>query len=89
MTPDFAEWLLQTPESERTGRVFKIPSLRDGQPMGRATVGMMIKRIGKKAGVVVARAPTPARRSTPRPMTYAVASGPGGPNGYGPRYSKG
>ena len=24
MTPDFAQWLLQTPEAERHGRVFKL-----------------------------------------------------------------
>jgi integrase len=57
MTPDFAEWLLQTPETERVGRVFGMPSLRDGQPIGSARVGAILERIGKKAGVVVNRDP--------------------------------
>jgi len=30
MTPDFVEFLLQTPPSEREGRVFKLPGMREG-----------------------------------------------------------
>lgn len=48
MTPDFAEWLLQTPEDERIGRVFKLP-------MAIRRMGHGVCDIGQKAGVVVAR----------------------------------
>jgi hypothetical protein len=30
MAPEFAEFLLNTPEAERTGRVFKLPARRKG-----------------------------------------------------------
>ena len=52
MTPDFAEWLLQTPESERQGRVFNLRG-RTGKPLRHNTVGRIVSRIGKKAGVVI------------------------------------
>jgi integrase len=57
LTPDFSTWLLQTPEAERVGRVFKMPSLRGGQPLCADRVGAMIERIGERAGVVVNRDP--------------------------------
>jgi len=57
MTRDFAEWLLQTPESERVGPVFKLPPRRDGQPQETVRIGVMVERIGRRAGVVVHRDP--------------------------------
>ena len=55
MTPDFARWLLEsTPEDRRTGPVFKLPSLRDGQPISMTKVTVAIGKIGEVAGVVVA-----------------------------------
>jgi len=56
MTPDFAEWLLNTfPESERQGPVFKVFASRTGEPMTENQIGRTISRIGHKAGVVVNR----------------------------------
>ncbi len=56
MTPDFAEWLLATKESKRTGLVFKLPSLIDGEPLTAKTVSRVISEIGEKANVVVNKA---------------------------------
>jgi len=53
MVPDFAEWLLETPEAERVGRVFKLPSLIDGQPLALGRVSPIVARIERKAGVIV------------------------------------
>jgi integrase len=53
MTPDFAEWLLQTPEEDREGPVFPMPNLVDGRSLGVWRVGKTVSAIGEKAGVVV------------------------------------
>lgn len=55
LTPDFAEWLLQTPVENRHGPVFNLPGLLDGRPLTPKRVSRTISRIGKKAGVVVNR----------------------------------
>ncbi|NLX95923.1 MAG: site-specific integrase, partial [Rhodopirellula sp.] len=55
MTPDFAEWLLHTPEADRVGPVFQLPGLVDGMPVQATRAGEIIRRIGAKAGVVVDR----------------------------------
>jgi integrase len=56
MTPDFAEWLLSTfPEAERRGLVFKLASLRDGQPISMTKVTVALAKVGEKARVVVAK----------------------------------
>jgi integrase len=47
MTPDFAYWLLQTPESHRHGLVFKLPMRTPGN------IGKVVSAIGRAAGVVV------------------------------------
>jgi integrase len=57
MTPDFATWLLQTPEADRHGPVFALPSLRDGTPQSTVKVGCTISAIGESARVVVAKDP--------------------------------
>jgi integrase len=58
MTPDFCQWLLEgTPEADRHGLVFNVPSLRDGQPMCSVKTGMVIGKIGEAARVVVAKDP--------------------------------
>jgi integrase len=49
MTPDFTEWLLQTPEDARSGPVFPIR-------VGRDAAGRIVSRIGKRARVVVDKA---------------------------------
>ena len=56
MTPDFAQWLLQTPEAERHGRVFKLNGLQTGKPITTKRICRLISKIGKKAGVVVNKA---------------------------------
>ena len=55
MTPDFAEWLLRTPESEREGPVFRVIGLQTGQPITPKRVSRVVTKIGRKAGVVVNR----------------------------------
>lgn len=53
ITPDFAEFLLRTPEDQRVGRVFALPG-RGGVPGALSDwVGRVVSRIGKKSGVVV------------------------------------
>lgn len=56
MTPDFAQWLLETPEAERVGRVFKLPRERGGEPMGPGKVGAIVSEIGRTALVLVDKA---------------------------------
>lgn len=51
LTPDFAQWLLQTPQNERSGFVFKLPGLSEGQ-MTHERVGRNIAAIGRRAGVL-------------------------------------
>ncbi|MEX2119904.1 MAG: site-specific integrase, partial [Pirellulales bacterium] len=53
MTPDFAEWLLSTPEHDRVGLVFKLPGLLTGKTISQKRVSRIISTIGEKAGVVV------------------------------------
>lgn len=56
MTPDFAEFLLATPEAERRGQVFKMDGLLTGKPMTSRRVGRVVSEIGQRANVVVNRA---------------------------------
>jgi integrase len=56
LTPDFAKFILETPESERVGKVFKLVGHRSGRPMAPADVGEAVRRIGRKAGVVTNKA---------------------------------
>ena len=55
MTPDFAEWPLQTPEGERHGRVFKLDGLQTRKPITAKRICRLVSKIGKKAGIVVNR----------------------------------
>jgi integrase len=52
MTPDFAQWLLQTPQAERTGFVFHLGSKPDRQ-LSLKRVSRTVSEIGERAGVVV------------------------------------
>ncbi len=56
MTPDFAQFLAATPEADRAGKVFKMPTLRNGQPKHPREIGRIVSLIGKTAGVVVNKA---------------------------------
>lgn len=52
MTPDFAEFILSTPEAEREGLVFVLPG-RKGNPLKRDAVVRLVSKIGRTAGVVI------------------------------------
>jgi len=54
MTEDFYRLIMQTPEAERTGRVFKLDGLQTALPITPKRVCRVVSAIGKKAGVVVA-----------------------------------
>ena len=56
MTPDFAEWLLQTPEAKRVGPVFRMIGLQTGESITGKRAGRIVSKIGKAAGVVVNKA---------------------------------
>lgn len=56
MTPDFAEFLMATPEENRTGRIFKVNALTTGKPMSLKRVSRVVSSIGKKANIVVNKA---------------------------------
>lgn len=55
MPPDFAEFILKTPEADRHGLVFKLLGLRTGQPITDKRVSRIVTRFGEKAGIVVDR----------------------------------
>ena len=56
MAPDFAEFLLTTPDDQRTGPVFKLDGLQTGKPMTPTRIGRVVSAIGQKAGIVVNKA---------------------------------
>ena len=58
MTPDFAEFLLRTPQPERHGRVFRLNQAINQNTVGTTPldthhVGQIVDKIGVKAGVIV------------------------------------
>jgi integrase len=53
MTPDFAEFLLRTPEGQRRGRVFRLNQDGGSIPLDLHHVGQLVAAIGKKAGIIV------------------------------------
>ena len=55
MTPDFAEFLGQTPVKERQGLIFKLVDLQTGKPLAAGCVSRIVSAIGKKARVVVSK----------------------------------
>ena len=54
MTEDFYNLIMETPEAERVGEVFKLNALRTGLPITSKRVIKIVGNIGRKAGVVVA-----------------------------------
>ena len=56
MTHDFAAFILQTPEAERHGRVFRLNGLQTCKPITPKRVCRLISKFGKVAGVVVNKA---------------------------------
>jgi integrase len=53
MTPDFAEFLLRTPEGQRRGRVFRLNQDGGSIPLDVHHVGQVVTAIGRRSGVVV------------------------------------
>ena len=53
MTPDFAEFLMRTPENERRGRVFRLNHARRGTPLAAMAVSKLVTKIGEKARIIV------------------------------------
>jgi len=56
MTPEFARRLLETPEGERRGRVFRLDNPATGRPLDEGDVGKTVAAIGERAGIIVNRA---------------------------------
>ena len=54
MTEDFYHLVMETPEAERVGRVFKLDGLKTKTPITAKRVCRLVSKIGRKAGVVVA-----------------------------------
>lgn len=54
MTPDFAVFILQTPEAERHGPLFKL-NQADGRPMTANDAGKVVKDIGTRARVLIGK----------------------------------
>ncbi len=53
MTPDFAEFLLKTPEAGRAGLVFNLNATWTGTRLTPHAVGRVVVEIGEKAGAIV------------------------------------
>lgn len=54
MVPEFAEFLQEVPQADRTGLVFKLPKRKRRDDFIRVDwVGKVISKIGKEAGIVV------------------------------------
>jgi integrase len=56
MTPDFAEFLLETAPAQRKGRVFRLDGLQTRGPISPKRISRIISAIGEQAGVVVNKA---------------------------------
>jgi integrase len=56
MTPDFAEFLLNTPRHQRTGFVFNLKGIRTGEQMTSARAGRVISEAGELAEIIVNKA---------------------------------
>lgn len=53
ITPDFAQFLLQTPKEARTGPIFRLVGHYTHESMTPPRIGRVISEIGRRAGVVV------------------------------------
>ena len=58
MTPDFAQFLLQTPVDERQGKIFPLRNHWTGELLSEKSVGRIVTKIGKAANVIVDQATT-------------------------------
>jgi hypothetical protein len=66
MTPDFARFLLQTPEAERVGLVFNLNMAGTSIPLTAHSVGKLVSEIGEKAGA-------PPRREDVKSAAFGMA----------------
>lgn len=55
MTPDFAEFLLNTPKQERQGLVFKVNAVQTGKGMTPKRISRIESAIGEEARIVVSK----------------------------------
>jgi len=62
MTEDFYNLVIDTPEAERVGKVFKLLSPKTRRAITPNDVGRIVAAIGRKAGVVVATTEKSAKR---------------------------
>ena len=62
MTEDFYNLIMETPEADRTGPVFKLPALHTGRRIDGGSVSGIVTDIGRKAGVIVATAERRVKR---------------------------
>jgi integrase len=56
LTPDFAEFLLETAPGRRKGRIFRLDGLQTRAPISPKRISRIISAIGEQAGVVVNKA---------------------------------
>jgi len=56
LTPDFAEFLWETPVSDREGLVFPLLGLQTGKTISGKRVTRIVSAIGRQAGIFVNRA---------------------------------
>jgi len=56
LTPDFAEFLWETPEADREGVVFPLLGLQTGRTISGKRVSRIVSAIGRQAGIFVNRA---------------------------------
>ena len=58
ITPDFHGFLMETPEGQRTGRVFRLIGTKGRPAVDRDWVSRVACRIGKRAGIIVKQTKT-------------------------------
>jgi hypothetical protein len=73
MTPDFAAWLLATPQSERSGFVFHLIDNRQFQRRLKR-VSRIVSEIGERAGVLVNKGKARLPVVSPKWRVFVVAS---------------
>ena len=73
VTPDFQEFILATPESERVGRVFKLNGLTTGKQICVKRISRLVSKIGERAGVIVERIANRAIPDGPVKLKFASA----------------